>query len=207
MDLKEGTGRKIRFSGKVPGKLKEGNDFSSVVLNHTGDGVLALTLEGEILYANPAAMNLFDLSLENLNARPILESISPDQHRYLPGFLIHPGSGLPEKGEAGLVRINTRNLIFKFIPMSAETLDWILLIIHEIRQEDCKTAEKTSGPDRLGALRGLIPICASCRRIRNPEGLWDPMETFIQKHSDAVFSHGICPECSRLLYGSHSEIS
>jgi CheY-like chemotaxis protein len=50
-------------------------------------------------------------------------------------------------------------------------------------------------------LRGLLPICASCKRIRNEEdGNWQPIEDYIAKHSEADFTHGICPECANRLY-------
>jgi nitrate/nitrite-specific signal transduction histidine kinase len=49
-------------------------------------------------------------------------------------------------------------------------------------------------------LTGLLPICASCKRIRNDQGYWDQVETYITKRSDARFSHGTCPECARRLY-------
>ena len=49
-------------------------------------------------------------------------------------------------------------------------------------------------------LRGLLPICASCKKIRDNEGGWDHIENYIQKHSEAQFTHGICPECLERLY-------
>jgi PAS domain S-box-containing protein len=49
-------------------------------------------------------------------------------------------------------------------------------------------------------LGGLLPICASCKRIRDDEGNWHRLETFITAHSRAEFSHGICPECAERLY-------
>lgn len=50
-------------------------------------------------------------------------------------------------------------------------------------------------------LRGLIPICASCKKIRDDKGYWNRIESYIEKHSDAHFSHGICRECQDRLYG------
>ena len=44
-------------------------------------------------------------------------------------------------------------------------------------------------------LSGLLPICASCKNIRDDKGYWNKIETYIQENSDAQFSHGICPEC------------
>lgn len=49
-------------------------------------------------------------------------------------------------------------------------------------------------------LSGLLPICASCQKIRNDRGYWDRIETYIQNHSEATFSHSLCPDCARQLY-------
>ena len=50
------------------------------------------------------------------------------------------------------------------------------------------------------ALRGLIPICASCKKVRNDGGLWQQLEEYLGEHSDAQFSHGICQVCVKKLY-------
>jgi uncharacterized PurR-regulated membrane protein YhhQ (DUF165 family) len=49
-------------------------------------------------------------------------------------------------------------------------------------------------------LRGLLPICASCKKIRDDKGGWTQMEAYVRAHSQAEFSHGICPECAERLY-------
>jgi hypothetical protein len=49
-------------------------------------------------------------------------------------------------------------------------------------------------------LSGLLPICASCKRIRDDKGYWNLIETYIKEHSDADFTHGLCPECTKALY-------
>ena len=54
--------------------------------------------------------------------------------------------------------------------------------------------------ETIKTLRGLIPICANCKKIRDDKGYWNQIESYIQKHSEAEFSHGICPECARKLY-------
>lgn len=53
---------------------------------------------------------------------------------------------------------------------------------------------------KIKILRVLLPICASCKKIRNDQGYWEQIETYIQEHSDAEFSHGFCPECAARLY-------
>lgn len=53
---------------------------------------------------------------------------------------------------------------------------------------------------QVKTLRGLLPICANCKRIRDDEGYWHTVESYIRDHSDADFSHGICPDCAKKLY-------
>ena len=55
--------------------------------------------------------------------------------------------------------------------------------------------------DEIKILRGIVPICTNCKKIRDDKGYWNEIETYIQKYSDAEFSHSICPECSDELYG------
>jgi len=49
-------------------------------------------------------------------------------------------------------------------------------------------------------LSGLLPICSSCKKIRDDQGYWNQIEDYISSHSEATFSHGICPECAKKLY-------
>ncbi len=55
--------------------------------------------------------------------------------------------------------------------------------------------------DNIKTLRGLVPICSNCKKIRNDEGYWSQMEKYIENHSEALFSHSLCPECEEKLYG------
>lgn len=49
-------------------------------------------------------------------------------------------------------------------------------------------------------LRGLLPICAWCRKVRDDQGYWDGLEDYVRAHSETTFSHGICPSCAEALY-------
>ena len=60
--------------------------------------------------------------------------------------------------------------------------------------------------DEVQMLRGLLPICASCKKIKDELGAWQVLETYIQNHSEAEFSHSLCPDCLRKLYpGYHPQ--
>ncbi len=54
--------------------------------------------------------------------------------------------------------------------------------------------------NKVKLLSGLLPICASCKKIRDDQGYWNQIEVYIRDHSEADFSHSICPECSKDLY-------
>jgi PAS domain S-box-containing protein len=55
--------------------------------------------------------------------------------------------------------------------------------------------------DNIKTLQGLIPICANCKKIRDDKGYWNQVEGYISEHTDAEFTHGICPDCAKKLYG------
>ena len=53
---------------------------------------------------------------------------------------------------------------------------------------------------RVKSLSGLLPICAGCKKIRDDKGYWNQVEGYIQKHTEATFSHGMCPDCMKKFY-------
>jgi len=61
-------------------------------------------------------------------------------------------------------------------------------------------AELQESLAKVKMLSGLLPICASCKKIRDDKGYWNQIEVYIREHSEAKFSHGICPDCTKKLY-------
>ena len=55
--------------------------------------------------------------------------------------------------------------------------------------------EELKALQEIKTLSGLLPICASCKKIRDDKGYWNQIENYIEQHSDAQFSHSLCPEC------------
>lgn len=73
----------------------------------------------------------------------------------------------------------------------------------EQRERAVREREKALADVKV--LRGMLPICASCKQIRDDDGYWSQIEVYIRDHSQAVFSHGICPTCARKLYPEYFE--
>ncbi|MCP4117761.1 MAG: transporter substrate-binding domain-containing protein [Desulfobacteraceae bacterium] len=85
---------------------------------------------------------------------------------------------------------------------------WNRRLTHEIKER--KQVEKTLIQEKsklqealleVKVLSGLLPICASCKNVRDDKGYWNQIETYIERHTQALFSHGLCPTCQEKLYG------
>jgi hypothetical protein len=63
-----------------------------------------------------------------------------------------------------------------------------------------KNSELQDALTQVKLLSGLLPICSSCKKIRDNEGYWSQVESYIQQHSEATFTHGMCPECFKKYY-------
>jgi hypothetical protein len=69
-------------------------------------------------------------------------------------------------------------------------------------EKDTLIAELHSALNEVKTLRGIIPICASCKKIRDDNGFWQQVEVYVSAHSDVMFSHGCCPECAEKIIES-----
>lgn len=80
----------------------------------------------------------------------------------------------------------------------------VMLDITEIRRVEARNlalvAQVNEALDQIKQLRGLLPICSNCKKIRDDGGAWNQLEAYICEHSEVEFTHGICPECARHLY-------
>ena len=83
----------------------------------------------------------------------------------------------------------------------------VLVIVRDIsgrkNAENALLQERNKLQDALAEVKrlsGLLPICSSCKKIRDDNGYWKQIESYIREHSEADFSHGICPECAKKLY-------
>jgi len=73
-------------------------------------------------------------------------------------------------------------------------------------QREGMILELKEAHSRIKILSGFLPICAYCKKIRDDQGQWHQMEAYIRNHSQAEFSHGMCPDCAERVLGELSEI-
>ena len=78
--------------------------------------------------------------------------------------------------------------------------------LHESNDKiEKKNIELEEAMSKIKILSGLVPICAGCKKIRDDKGYWNQLEEFISNHSDAEFTHGLCPDCAKIIYGDYKE--
>ncbi len=102
----------------------------------------------------------------------------------------------PPGGEMWKVLFNRALALFAIWVTASLTLQ---RKITEERREKA-VLEREKALEDIKILQGFLPICASCKKIRDDKGYWNRIETYIEKHSEADFSHGLCPECAIKLY-------
>lgn len=71
------------------------------------------------------------------------------------------------------------------------------------REKENVITELQAALKEINTLSGLLPICANCKKIRDDKGYWNHLESYIEKHSGATFTHGLCADCAEELYGEH----
>jgi DNA-binding NtrC family response regulator len=74
---------------------------------------------------------------------------------------------------------------------------WFARTINYAIERQRLTRQLTEALENVKTLNGLLPVCASCRKVRDDKGYWSQIETYIQKHTTASFTHGMCPECAK----------
>lgn len=94
--------------------------------------------------------------------------------------------------ELGAVDYITKPLQIDVVLARLNTHLTLLRLRRELEHKNRALAESI---ELISMLRGLLPICASCKKIRDDQGYWQQVEVFIERHADVRFSHGICPDC------------
>ncbi|WP_157452573.1 hypothetical protein [Chloroherpeton thalassium] len=69
-----------------------------------------------------------------------------------------------------------------------------------LRNEKKLSKELQEAINNIKVLEGMLPMCSVCKKVRDENGEWHDVADYIRNHTDAVCSHGICPECGRKLY-------
>ncbi|MEP7187675.1 MAG: PAS domain S-box protein [Roseiflexaceae bacterium] len=202
--------RDITARKQAEAALRESEDRYRSFFAHSIDAILLTAPDGSIFAANPAACQIFDRTeaeICQVGRNGLLDTTDP-----------RLAAGLEQRARTGMFKgeLTLRRQDGTLFPGELSTALFTdrdgqvrtSMIIRDITERKRAEQEREQLIDALQealanikTLRGLVPICASCKKIRDDSGYWGQLEAYIQAHSDAVFSHGICPDCARRLYG------
>ncbi|MDR4504653.1 MAG: PAS domain-containing protein [Candidatus Scalindua sp.] len=157
-------------------------------------------LDKSFLYISPSCATITGYSPWEFyqNKELLKEIINPDDLRKWEAY----HHGMSKDGEIDSVE-------FRITTKSGETrwIDHVSRNVYDERGENRGIRGSNRDITKLKLLKkevkmlkGFLPICASCKNIRDDKGYWNQIESYIRDHSEAEFSHGICPDCAKKLY-------
>lgn len=176
-------------------------------------GYIDVSLKGMILNTNLTFADMLSNQRSLLLNQPLSSYVFPeDQDKYYMHLRYLSNSKarkicelrMKKKDETPLY-VQLESMLFLDVHNDTEQYRIIISDISERKQvEKALALERKRLQESLlkvKELRGLLPICSSCKKVRDDKGYWNKLESYIEKHSETKFSHGICPDCSEKFYG------
>jgi two-component system cell cycle sensor histidine kinase/response regulator CckA len=186
--------------------------YLASIVSSCQDAIVGTTLEGVVVSWNAGAEVLYGYTAAEMIGKPVTTLVPTNRPNDYPEILretqkververfetvrVRKDESLvevsltisPLKDPEGKI-IGASTVAFDISKRKREEAEWMRLI-----------QELTDALAHVKTLSGLLPICASCKKIRDDKGYWQQVETYIKDRSDADFTHGICPECVKRLY-------
>jgi len=186
----------------------------SVVLdaiNSTVGGLIITDTNGFIRFVNPSLCKMFDYSPTNIIDKNAAELFYTKEVRTFSDVIsiIDISKDDTEEfvvkskdGTTFTVEVSASNVTSVKGELVGRVASFVNITKRkEVEADREKLIQKLQDAlDKIKVLRGIIPICASCKKIRDDKGYWNQLESYIREHSEAEFSHGICPDCAQKLY-------
>lgn len=195
--------------------LRDSEEKLRQILAGARDAIIIIDEDCHVQLWNQAATRMFGFELEEVLGRDLNELTTPARSRTtmrLEFQRLHSltsTASIDHMAEYWAQRKDQSEILVE-TAFSGLTLKgrWHALLIARDATERKKTeAEREllirsleEALDSVKTLRGMVPICASCKKIRDDKGYWNQVEAYVSAHSEAKFSHGICPDCARKLY-------
>ena len=195
--------------------LRESEEKYRILFESSRDASYITAREGNIIEANPSLLDLFGYSREEISDWKVQDTyVNPDDRSRFRKEIEENGS--VKDLEAKLRKKDGTEmdcLITATVRRSNEGsivgYQGIIRDVTELKRAREKRerliSELQEALAKVKTLSGLLPICASCKKIRDDKGYWRQIESYIHEHSEADFSHGICPDCARKLYPEYYE--
>jgi PAS domain S-box-containing protein len=204
--------RDITERKRMQEELQESEELFRQFFENEPEYCYMISPEGVILNVNKAALKVLGYKKEELVSKPLKMIYAPESLPKTKQFFLKWGKTGKIKDEE-LVIITKKGNRRTVLLSAGVVKDKDGKILHSVsvqkditerkRVEQALQQERDNLQDALAkvkTLSGLLPICANCKKIRDDKGYWNQIEAYIRDHSEADFSHSICPECAKKLY-------
>lgn len=145
---------------------------------------------------------LLDVQLPDINGYEVSRQLKADTAIRQPYVVLLSGSMVSSENQSEGLEIGADGYLVR--PISNRELlarvQAIVRIIWAERERDFLIEKLEKALFTINTLSGILPICASCKKIRDDQGYWEEVELYVVKHSTAEFTHGICPDCIEVFY-------
>ena len=190
--------------------------YLAAIVESSEDAIIGKTLDGTILTWNSGAEEMYGYSAEEVKGRSVSILVPPYRPEELPRIYEKIKRGERIQGyETVRVRKDGRtievSLTLSPIKNAVGAVIGISAIERDITARRGEEAERlklihelTDALGNIKTLKGLLPICSSCKKIRDDKGYWQKVESYISEHTQAEFTHGICPDCVRRVYPEYT---
>jgi len=177
-----------------------------LIFNNIKDGVVFIDKDGYIKECNTAFLEMMGAKKEDMIGRKCHDVVH--KKACSPSNCIFERAKKSRKREQETFQIDEKwfnfvtDLIFEGndIVGAVHIFSDITDLKKLIDEREKTISELKEALSKIKVLSGLIPICSHCKKIRNDAGYWQQLEAYITEHSDALFSHGICPDCLEKYY-------
>ena len=193
-------------------KLHKQIEILEVVLGESTDPIFNILEDGTYRYVNLAFSSHFDRRPEEVIGRRIYDIFPQDEadkRMTVVRRAFATGETIVFDVRVPMAREPDRFFITSVRPLkdAAGRIASVVCISKDITERKRAEEERErvilelkAALAQVRTLSGLLPICASCKKIRDDQGYWTQIESYIREHSEADFSHGVCPECFESLY-------
>lgn len=191
--------------------LRRSEERYSRILGAAQEGIWVIEAEGKTGYLNEKMAAMLGYGVDEIHGKAFDRFLEEGEGARVGRLLDSARNGEAGKSDVRFRRKDGTDLwtIASMAPIFSEegrfegVLGMFLDITDRKRMEgerDKLIGELRQAMASVKTLKGLLPICASCNQIRDEKGYWFPIEVYVRMHSEATFTHGICPECAGRLY-------
>ncbi|UYP45980.1 hypothetical protein NEF87_002265 [Candidatus Lokiarchaeum ossiferum] len=179
-------------------QIRKEQERFQIVADHSSDWEVWFDKDGKFKYNSPSCKKISGYFSKNVSNFYDLMTriIHPNDLSNWKVFLLQIDAGLP-------IEIRTKH--------PSGEIHWLQILCTSINNKEGlflgyrgsirDVTKRKEAEENVSILRGMFPICSFCKKIRSDQGYWNQIEDYIRAHSEAEFTHSVCPECAKREYG------